>query len=243
VKADLPDKDIFERHVVISDALRHPETNDLFMPGDTGASYTDTGTKKIQMDILWAPDYLPMDLISHTIYVTNWMGQVAYGSSSLVISNVSPSTDDNFNDQSVSYALNEAASYISVVFTRTDGAVDGVIHTCVLQGAALTSGIHSGLALNSTNCGSWTSLVNGAIYTVTFAATDLDGNPATEIIGTLATFDNSAPTTTGAITAGNCGFQRLVHQPGHLYSDSCRCVIGGCLHALLRRYRWLLRPL
>lgn len=78
VKADLPDRDIFERHVTISNALRHTDTKDLYMPGDTGASYEDPDTKKIQMNILWAPDYLPLDLISHTIYITNWTKAVEY---------------------------------------------------------------------------------------------------------------------------------------------------------------------
>jgi len=80
VKNDLPDKDIFERHIVISDALRHTVTNDLYMPGDTGPSVVDTKTKKIQINILWAPDYIPMDLISHTIYVSAWTDAVTYDS-------------------------------------------------------------------------------------------------------------------------------------------------------------------
>ena len=80
VKSDLPDKDTFERHVIISDALRHASTNDLFLPGDVGASYEDPGTKKVQINILWAPDYLPMDLISHTIYITDWTKAVTYDS-------------------------------------------------------------------------------------------------------------------------------------------------------------------
>jgi hypothetical protein len=80
VKSDLPDKDIFERHVVISSALRHTGTKDLYMPGDTGASYEDLDTKKIDISILWAPDYIPMDLISHTIYITDWTKAITYDS-------------------------------------------------------------------------------------------------------------------------------------------------------------------
>ena len=80
VKSDLPDKDTFERHVIISDASRHTATNDLFLPGDVGASYQDPETKKVQINILWAPDYLPMDLISHTIYITDWTRAVTYDS-------------------------------------------------------------------------------------------------------------------------------------------------------------------
>jgi len=80
IKSDLPDKDIFERHITISDALRHTVTNDLYMPGDTGASVVDPKTKKVQINILWAPDYIPMDLISHVIYITAWSDAVSYDS-------------------------------------------------------------------------------------------------------------------------------------------------------------------
>ncbi len=80
VKNDLPDKDIFERHVTISNALRHTVTNDLYLPGDTGPSVEDPDTKKVDINILWAPDYIPMDLISHTIYVTNWTKAITYDS-------------------------------------------------------------------------------------------------------------------------------------------------------------------
>ena len=80
VKSDLPDKDTFERHVTISNALRHTVTNDLYFPGDTGPSVEDPDTKKILITVLWAPDYIATDLISHTIYVTNWPMAVTYGS-------------------------------------------------------------------------------------------------------------------------------------------------------------------
>jgi hypothetical protein len=80
VKNDLPDMDIFERHVTISSALRHVGTKDIYMPGDTGESYVDPDTKKIDISILWAPDYIPMDLISHTIYITDWTKAVTYDS-------------------------------------------------------------------------------------------------------------------------------------------------------------------
>ncbi|MBI5421670.1 hypothetical protein HZA44_00865 [Candidatus Peregrinibacteria bacterium] len=80
VKSDLPDKDTFERHIIVSSALRHTGTGDLYMPGDTGTSYEDPDTKKIDINILWAPDYLPLDLISHTIYLTDWTKSITYAS-------------------------------------------------------------------------------------------------------------------------------------------------------------------
>lgn len=80
VKSDLPDMDVYERLVTVSNAMRHESTGDLYMPGDTGPSYEDPDTKKIDIDILWAPDYLSLDLISHTIYVTNWQKVITYAS-------------------------------------------------------------------------------------------------------------------------------------------------------------------
>ena len=80
VKSDLPNLDTYERHITVSNALRHDGTNDLYFAGDTGASYEDPDTKKIDMEILWSPDYLPLDMASQTIYITNWQGAFAYPS-------------------------------------------------------------------------------------------------------------------------------------------------------------------
>jgi len=78
VKSDLPDMDIYERFITVSNALRHQDTEDLYLPGDTGASYEDPDTKKVDISILWAPDYIPLDLISHTIYISNWQKTFTY---------------------------------------------------------------------------------------------------------------------------------------------------------------------
>ena len=81
VKSELPDKDTFERYITISNALRHDSNDDLFMEGDTGSSHEDPNTKKIEIEILWAPDYLPLDLITRTFYVSDWQNDFAYTSS------------------------------------------------------------------------------------------------------------------------------------------------------------------
>lgn len=80
MKSDLPDKDTFERYVTITSALRHQDTKDIYFEGDTGASYEDPDTKRIVIQILWAPDYLPLDLITQTIYITNWENIFTYNS-------------------------------------------------------------------------------------------------------------------------------------------------------------------
>jgi len=81
IKSDLPDKDIFERFITVSNALRHQENDDLYFEGDIGPSYEDPDTRKIEIQILWAPDYLPLDLISRTFYVSDWQSNFTYASS------------------------------------------------------------------------------------------------------------------------------------------------------------------
>lgn len=78
VKNDLPNLDTYERQVVVSTARRHTSTNDLFMDGDVGDSYEDENTKKIEISILWSPDYIPLDQAVHTTYITNWQGDYPY---------------------------------------------------------------------------------------------------------------------------------------------------------------------
>lgn len=80
VKSDLPDMDVYERLVTVSNAQRHQSTDNIYMPSDTGPSYEDPDTKKVDIDILWAPDYLSLDLVSHTIYITNWQKTMTYSS-------------------------------------------------------------------------------------------------------------------------------------------------------------------
>lgn len=78
IKADLPTKDAFERYITISDAIRHKSSWALYMDGDTGPQEVDPNTKKVDISILWAPDYIPMDLISQTFYITNWQDHYIY---------------------------------------------------------------------------------------------------------------------------------------------------------------------
>ena len=78
VKGTLPDKDTFERHVIVSNSLRHSDTNNIYFDGDTGGSYEDPDTKKVEISVLWAPDYIPLDLIQHTLYISNWQKVFTY---------------------------------------------------------------------------------------------------------------------------------------------------------------------
>ncbi len=80
VKNDLPDIDIYERFITVSNAMRHDGSNDLYLPGDSGPNHEDLDTKKIDIQILWSPDYLPLDTISQAIYITNWQKIITYAS-------------------------------------------------------------------------------------------------------------------------------------------------------------------
>jgi len=74
----MPNLDTYERHITVANALRHQGSNNLYLSGETGASYEDPDTKKILIQILWSPDYLPLDMSSQTIYITNWQKAFTY---------------------------------------------------------------------------------------------------------------------------------------------------------------------
>lgn len=78
IKNDLPSKEAFERYITVSDALRHTSNDNIFFEGDTGDNYADPNTKEVNINILWAPDYIPLDLISQTFYITDWQNNYIY---------------------------------------------------------------------------------------------------------------------------------------------------------------------
>jgi hypothetical protein len=107
-----------------------------------------------------------------------------------VISATAPATNSTISTQVVSYTLSKAVTSASIVFTRTGGTADATTHTCALQGTALNSGAHTNLTLatGANACAAWTNLVNGAIYTVTYNATDSGGLTATTVTNTGVTY-------------------------------------------------------
>lgn len=78
IKSDVPNEDIFRRRVVISNALRHEATHQLYLPGDSGLSYEDPDTKKVDITVTWSTDYLPQDSLQHTLYVSNWQKTIVH---------------------------------------------------------------------------------------------------------------------------------------------------------------------
>ncbi len=122
-----------------------------------------------------------------------------------IFSSVSPSNSTSINSitssSDVSYTLSETVASGTITMTRTGGTADGSSpRTCTLTGTALNSGAHNNFDMsNTTNgCTVAQSLVDGAIYTFVFNATDPAGNAATTVSRTSVTFDTTAPTFTAS---------------------------------------------
>ena len=114
---------------------------------------------------------------------------VTYDVTAPVISATAPVTSAYVKDTKVSYTLSEAISSGTITWTRTNGTADGASpHAQVLSGAELNAGVHSGITLANAP-----TLVDGAIYTITFNATDLAGNNATPVANTGIAYDVTIP--------------------------------------------------
>jgi hypothetical protein len=84
---------------------------------------------------------------------------------------VSPANNTSVNNANLAYTLSEAIISGTVTFTRIGGVADGSSpHVIAITGVRLNSGSFSG-ALASPP-----SLVNGAIYSISFDGTDAAGN-------------------------------------------------------------------
>jgi hypothetical protein len=122
---------------------------------------------------------------------------IRYDTTIPTITATAPATNASVNHQNVSYTLSEAVASGSIVYTWTSGTADAASpHTCTLQGTALNTGAHTNLtmATGANACASWTPLVSGATYTVTFNAKDFAGNVASTITNTGVKYDTVAPT-------------------------------------------------
>jgi hypothetical protein len=106
------------------------------------------------------------------------------------------------NGSTLDYQLSENVASASVTFNRTGGVADPAAHTCTLQGSALLSGTHSiALGTNANGCSANTALVEGAIYSLTFIATDVAGNVSATTTTTGITYDTQAPAFTALAPA------------------------------------------
>ncbi len=104
-------------------------------------------------------------------------------------SGLSPASNCLVNTTQVGYTLSELASSGSFTFTRTGGAADaGSPHVYTMTTADLT-------ATSSHNVITGLPLVDGAIYTITFTATDPSGNTGIAQISGI-TYDPTATVVT-----------------------------------------------
>ncbi|MDD5643966.1 MAG: Ig-like domain-containing protein [bacterium] len=116
----------------------------------------------------------------------------------VVISNVSPSSTATVKNANVSYTLSEEASSVTITWTRTGGEADiNSPHITNLTGDNLLEGAHTDITLGEV------ALVNEAVYTVTFEALDLAGNPADPVSSTMVICDTVPPSSTVTIAKAN----------------------------------------
>ena len=110
----------------------------------------------------------------------------------------SPASSSTINDVStsvsgISWSVDKALASGSLTLTRTGGTADSNSpHTCAFVGDALDTGDHYHFQLDDTtnSCTRAVTLVNGAVYTLTFAGQDVHGRNGTPVIRTDVIFIN-----------------------------------------------------
>ena len=116
-----------------------------------------------------------------------------------VISSVSPSSSSGVNNTLVSYTFSEICDTGSVTWTRTGGSPD-INHEQSLTGSELNAGAHENITLTNNP-----ALVDGSVYTISFACTDRAGHIATTVSSTNVTFTDSALEVVNAVTMDTNG--------------------------------------
>jgi len=110
-----------------------------------------------------------------------------------VFTSTAPAASSFVNTTKVSYTLSEPITSGTITWTHTGGVADGN-HTQALAGTELTAGAHTNITLTNNP-----TLVDGAVYTVSFNGIDASNNAATTVNSTLVTYDVSSP---AAFTVG-----------------------------------------
>ncbi|MDP6999533.1 MAG: hypothetical protein QF569_25945, partial [Candidatus Poribacteria bacterium] len=124
---------------------------------------------------------LVLVLLTSTVLASNILA--------ITISAVAPATDAKVNHTKVSYTLSESISGGTITWTRTSGSADSTVHSQNLTGSELDTGAHTNIVLSNAP-----TLVSGAVYTISFDATDDAGNDAVQVNQTGVVFDTVAPT-------------------------------------------------
>jgi len=111
---------------------------------------------------------------------------------------VLPASSSSVNDTNVTYTLSETVASGMITWTLSSGTDAGSPHEQALTGAELHEGEHSDITLTDNP-----TLVDGAVYTVKFEATDWVGNVATEVLKTNITYDVTDPYIDSVSVASN----------------------------------------
>jgi len=172
----------------------------------TGFSLVDGAVYSVSIDTI-------TDLAGNSTVAATATG-VSFDITALPVTLTMPTAGSTITTTQVGYSLGEAAHSASITFTNTGGTTDpDSPRSYAISGANLDGGNHTvttGFAL-----------VHGALYTVSLAAVDLAGNPATTVSVTNVTYADrfiltvqkegggngtvSAPAGTGS--GINCGSQ------------------------------------
>jgi hypothetical protein len=126
-------------------------------------------------------------------------GPVMKESTAPVFSSVSPAASSSVSNARVTYTLSELCASGTITWIRTGGLEDpDSPHAQALTASELTAGAHSNITLTNDP-----TLVNGAIYTVTFEASDLVGNVGTPVTHENVAYDAEPPFVESVSIASN----------------------------------------
>jgi len=184
--------------VTFSESVTGFEANDVVIVGGTissgsfsgsGSSYSFTITPSGEGTVIVAiAANVAQDAASNGNAAASQFN-MTYDTTAPTISSTAPSNGVSVNNTAVSYTLSEAIVSGTITWTRTGGSADsGSPHDKALTGSELNAGMHTDIALTNSP-----TLVNGAIYTVKFDATDASGNGATTVSNMNVTYDVAAP--------------------------------------------------
>src|SRR3989339_1160788 len=114
---------------------------------------------------------------------------ITFDNTTPVFSSTAPATDAYVKATTVSYTLSENLMSGSITWTRTSGAADaGSPHILALVGSEMNAGAHTNITLTNNP-----TLVNGAVYSITFNGTDFASHAATPVVNTSVTYDITVP--------------------------------------------------
>ena len=147
-----------------------------------------------------------------------------------LINPVIPATSSSVNQFNVAYTLSENVASGTITFNGTSAPDLGVVHTYNFAAGDKTSGPHT--ISKTTLFGS--SLVNGAVYTMSVSAIDLASNVATPVSHPSITYTDPpgicpAPSNPWIIKSG-CRITGLINAPGNvdIQNGAIVTIENGC---------------